>query len=90
MPGSAAGIAWCDDAGLPGSKCDQHYIRIEPSAYHEGVVCHEAGHAVGLLHGEDAAPALNDSHPALGCMRKPIGLGMTLGANNRSQINSNY
>ncbi|WP_326798564.1 hypothetical protein OG946_26870 [Streptomyces sp. NBC_01808] len=40
-------------------------VRIEPGRCSYGLVCHEAGHAVGPLHGEDADPPVSHTHSEL-------------------------
>ncbi|MGW0712321.1 hypothetical protein ACWD4G_41340 [Streptomyces sp. NPDC002643] len=91
VPGSDEGLTWCNDNSPGGFKCDQQYIRIEGGGqYTPGLVCHETGHAVGLLHGSDASPALPNQDPRLGCMKKSVDFADGLGANNREQINANY
>ncbi len=70
-PGSGFnGYTWCDDA-LLSDGCDQHYIRIRGNGFYtSALVCHEAGHAAGLVHGESASPdAVSNSNSAvMGCM----------------------
>ena len=97
-PGSenTLGIAYCDDAVEDTERCDQHYVWLNtahPSfaGVFDGVVCHETGHAVGLTHGEQAAPAQDSASTYLmGCMATPTGDNTLLGGNNVDQINGNY
>ncbi|MFI6288960.1 hypothetical protein ACIBCM_30160 [Streptomyces sp. NPDC051018] len=63
---------------------------IEHGYYGRGPICHETGHAVGLLHGNTACPRLSDTHPALGCMQMPPPWSASLGANNKENINRVY
>ncbi|MCL8011722.1 hypothetical protein [Streptomyces sp. AS02] len=85
------GRAWCDDPIENTIKCDQTYIRIENGYVTKKRICHETGHAVGLLHGADAVPELSNSDNRLGCMEKPSDGGSeSLGDNNRDNINSVY
>lgn len=92
-PNGSAGIYWCNDP-VDGSahRCDQGYVTmratyLNDSAYNYSLVCHETGHAVGLVHGSDAGISDNDSR--LGCMvlsTWPTGLG----ALNRENVNDVY
>jgi hypothetical protein len=70
-PGSGFnGYTWCDD-GLFSDACDQHYIRIRGNGFYTSpLVCHEAGHATGLVHGEYASPdaVSNSNSTVMGCM----------------------
>ncbi|WP_206344090.1 hypothetical protein [Streptomyces mesophilus] len=90
VPGSNEGITWCNDAAGT-FECDQQYVRIEGAgSYTPGLTCHETGHAVGLLHGQNASPALGNQNSALGCMKKETSYGDRLGANNKENINGAY
>ncbi|MFJ1590440.1 hypothetical protein ACIOD0_09380 [Kitasatospora albolonga] len=90
VPGSATGMAWCNDVAS-GYKCDQSYIRIEGGgAYSPGLTCHETGHSVGLLHGNSAYPKVDTQDGVLGCMKKRVGYSDALGSNNRNNINLVY
>lgn len=85
------GRAWCDDPIENTIKCDQTYIRIENGYVTKKRICHETGHAVGLLHGGDAVPRLSNTDSRLGCMETPSDGGSeSLGSNNRDNINSVY
>ncbi|WP_254705834.1 hypothetical protein [Streptomyces vilmorinianum] len=87
---SSDGVTWCNDA-VDGSSygCDQQYVRIRGNGhYTRGLSCHETGHAIGLLHGAQASPALSNTNTALGCMVTPVSSGTGLGSNNRDNINS--
>lgn len=82
-----AGVAWCDDAsGL--YVCDQHYVGFVNDSFSPELACHESGHAVGLTHGVDAYPYMNDDDINLGCMASPRGSG--LGPHNKSLITDAY
>jgi hypothetical protein len=89
VPGSLVGIAWCDDP-MEGHECDQHMARIQRDSYSLGVICHEAGHAVGLLHGQYARPPVSNTDDQLGCMKNPAPGGAVLGSVNRDNINEAY
>ncbi|MFH8702003.1 hypothetical protein [Streptomyces chartreusis] len=86
------GVTWCDDPISATVKCDQAYVRIKGGArFTYAVICHETGHAVGLLHGRDANPPINDGDDRLGCLHNPPDNGpIELGSNNRDQINKTY
>jgi hypothetical protein len=70
-PGSGfVGYTWCDDP-VGGDKCDQHYVRIRGNgAYTAPQVCHEAGHAAGLVHGDSVSPdtVSNSNATVMGCL----------------------
>jgi hypothetical protein len=88
------GYAWCDDAvGFFGHDCDQTYIRIEGAGeYTPGIACHETGHAVGLVHGENSAPRRdNQDSTLMGCMVKSnVPVFATLRSGQKSDINDVY
>ena len=64
-----AGVAWCDDANAE-RRCDQHYVQFaKGNIIGRSLACHEAGHAVGLTHGEDAYPKKDNNFAALECMK---------------------
>ncbi|MEV6395880.1 hypothetical protein AB0M39_14045 [Streptomyces sp. NPDC051907] len=91
VPGSADGIAFCNDASPGNYKCDQQYVRIQGGgSYTPGLSCHETGHAVGLLHGNRAYPAVGMQDARLGCMKKSVGYDQPLGSNQKSNINIVY
>lgn len=58
------------------------------------VVCHETGHSVGLVHGEDAYDhAISNQTGSLYCMQtdiNPLLLPYQLGSHNADQINVVY
>ena len=89
------GSTWCnDDVNSELYECDQTYIRIRGAGPMSDpkVVCHESGHAVGLTHGAQAAPIVNNDDAQLGCLRTPLTAisSGSLGSNQVSQINANY
>lgn len=88
LPPTVAGIAYCDDA-VSSTRCDQHYVLFAVSSPSSRLVCHELGHAVGLTHGAQAAPAQPDNTADLGCMGTHVS-GTGLGGHNQTQINSTY
>ncbi len=91
VAGEADGITYCNDKE-DGSVwlCDQQYIEIEGGLYyyHLGISCHETGHGVGLMHGSQAYPRLDDYDDRLGCMQKITYPSQPLG--NLSTNNINY
>lgn len=91
MPSGADGVTWCNDA-VGGHRCDQHYVRFRAGiAVSRGLACHETGHAVGLLHGSNGSPSLNDLASVLKCMGTPVlSTRYGLGSHNASQINGTY
>ncbi|MDX3696602.1 hypothetical protein PV726_41365 [Streptomyces europaeiscabiei] len=89
------GVTWCNDSGEGSGtyavwECDQQYVRIRGNGHYTyGLTCHETGHAVGLVHGYDASPALNNGTNSLGCMTTPVET-FDLGASNTESINDVY
>jgi hypothetical protein len=77
-------------------RCDQAYINFlyaNPSQnYARALACHETGHAVGLLHGEDAyTSGIRNDDSRLGCMVTPVNGDLRLlGSNNVANINDVY
>lgn len=92
VPGDDEGKTWCNDPILRRNyDCDQQYVRIQGAGhYTKGLSCHETGHAVGLLHGQDAYPDYPNQSQFLRCMRKMPDYDDVLGSNNRSNINHVY
>ena len=90
VPGDADGRAECNDPNAGTYKCDQFHINIEPENFSVGIICHEVGHGVGFVHGEWAAPRLDNDAPALGCSNKPNGRTDSLNPNQVRRINNNY
>ncbi|MEO3806028.1 hypothetical protein [Nonomuraea sp. B1E8] len=89
VPGDNEGITWCDDP-MQMYACDQHMVRIQSGHYTYGLICHEAGHAVGLLHGQNAWPQVGNQHHQLGCMKKTPPYDAVLGSVNKDNINGVY
>lgn len=87
------GFTWCDDA-VTGSnyECDQQYVNFRnPQTTNRALACHETGHAVGLLHGDDADPLLNPQDSRLNCMVATIDANLRfLDDNNVANINFVY
>jgi hypothetical protein len=79
-------------------RCGAYQVRIRPDIYTGGydlakaVVCHEAGHTLGLLHGSQSVPVTSNQSVELGCMRTaPLTGDMRFrGTHNIWQINSAY
>lgn len=91
VPAGYVGWTWCNDA-VTTIKCDQAYVAFNTATdAGDGTTgCHETGHAVGLLHGSMAAPAVSNTDPALGCMRTPWSPGLSLGSYEAGLITSVY
>ncbi len=91
LPSGTLGEAWCQDADST-TLCDQHYVDFAMDTPETKLVCHEAGHAVGLTHGADASPAVSDGADSLGCMQRPYSEvpNHLLGSHNSAQINATY
>lgn len=86
----ADGRTWCNDK-LPRFRCDQQYVRIRGNgAYTYGLACHETGHAVGLVHGRNAQPAVGQRAARLGCMKTPVEDAQRLDGMNKRNINRTY
>ena len=92
VSGGFDGYTWCnDDSPAPKYVCDQTYIRIRGAgSYTRGLACHETGHSVGLLHGQNASPRTSNTDNDLGCMVTPVGSNVAIGANQRNRINNTY
>ena len=94
LPAGLLGAMWCNGAAQAFYECDQAYVRIVSSdgyRIHDGsVACHETGHAVGLVHGDDASPRLNVEDNRLGCMESGAQFPAGLGASSAHLINATY
>lgn len=89
VSGSDNGFTYCENPASGVYKCDQQYVKIEPGHWSSGLVCHETGHAVGFVHGEDASPVVGMQDSRLGCMKKSVG-SEGLGSNQVRNINNTY
>ena len=92
-PGGTIGYTWCNDANnLSSYECDQMFVRLEAAYLDYALTCHEAGHAIGLAHGDDSESGTpGNSDPFWGCMRTPWNsLHMDLGENQRNNINKEW
>lgn len=86
-----SGFTWCVFE-VSSIACDTHYIAFYTSTPSANVICHETGHAVGLLHGvESTSPFWNDD-TRLGCLVAPVAAGssLILGGQNAGIINATY
>lgn len=80
------------------TRCGAYQVRIRPDVYSGGynlakaLICHEAGHTLGLLHGGQANPGLSNQNATLGCMRtQPLTGDMRFpGPHNIAEINRSY
>jgi hypothetical protein len=95
LPSGILGVTWCnDDVDGELFQCDQTYVRIvSPDGYrryHSSIACHETGHAVGLVHGDDAYPALDPGDLRLGCMVNEDQFPTNLGTDSTHLINLTY
>ncbi|GAA2597394.1 hypothetical protein GCM10010435_90900 [Winogradskya consettensis] len=94
VPSGYWGVTWCNGQAPATYECDQTYVRIaSPDGYriHGGsIACHETGHAVGLVHGNDAYPYVDPGAAGLGCMVNEDEFPSALGANNAYFINYTY
>lgn len=92
------GATWCDDDVDGTKRCDQHYVAFDngtTSAYGSSaaraLACHETGHGVGLLHGQNAEPTKANTAASLYCLKTPVtGADRYLGDHNVKQINRTY
>lgn len=99
LPSPYAGYTWCNDAVDDSSwKCEQTYIRVRgyntvypgKDTINTGVICHETGHAVGLVHGVDTSAYYLNNNTILGCMRDPVPATAALKQGARDDINHVY
>jgi hypothetical protein len=97
------GRAFCDDDSPSDPVvCDQFYVeyhgdKICPgnecydASFHETLACHETGHTVGLLHGENATPRQDNEDADFRCMRTDVlPDDPRMGTHNVQQVNSVY
>ncbi len=91
LQGGLIGLTICDDA-ISSTQCDQEYVTFSMSTPFLTLICHESGHAVGLVHGDNASPAMGNQDSSLQCLRKSIDSTMpaALGLLNVGQINGTY
>jgi hypothetical protein len=90
VPSGSDGVTFCNDA-VDHLRCDQQYIRILGGGHYvKGLTCHETGHAVGLLHGDQASPLVSRRDERLGCMETPTSNEEGLQDNNIDLINGTY
>lgn len=89
VPPPSQGYTYCA-AAVSGYKCNRQVIHfINNTVINKGLACHETGHAVGMVHGQQNAPKLNDDDDRLQCMRTPT-FDVGNGDWNRHQINNTY
>jgi hypothetical protein len=89
VPPGYDGFTWCKDPSGR-HECDQHQVRIEGEDFYYGLICHEAGHAVGLVHGDGANPKQSMTGSKMGCMKNPMPRDAVLGSVNKDNINREY
>lgn len=75
--------------------CDMHTVLIKATSPSPNVICHELGHALGLMHGVSANPALSNTDSRLGCMVTPVptynpAIPLGPGLHNIGMINQTY
>lgn len=59
--------------------------------YLTAIACHETGHTVGLLHGDNAIPTVPNQTGSLMCMKKTVSSAdYPLGSHNAAQIDTVY
>lgn len=94
LPNGYYGITWCDDAVNGTSwNCDQTYVRISNPwyrSYSGSVACHEMGHGLGLVHGNNASPMLDPGDARLGCMVNEEEFPSNLGSASAHLIDITY
>ena len=78
MDSSFAAYTYCA-RGPTGTTCDQIYVTANTNtSFSEPLACHETGHAVGEVHGNQAWRVNNPSvpidnwDPILGCLKQPV------------------
>ena len=86
-----SGYTWCAFA-VSATSCDTHFVAFSSTAPSANVICHETGHALGLLHGVESAPAFWNDDSRLGCLVAPVpaGSSLALGGQNAGIINATY
>jgi hypothetical protein len=103
MPYELLGRAVCVNDVAGTKRCDHFHVEYHSDRLNElgwnvdtsqnrtrlhALACHESGHTVGLLHGEDADPPIANNHEALRCMRTPLVETDTgVGAHNANHLN---
>ncbi|MFE9691925.1 hypothetical protein [Micromonospora sp. NPDC005806] len=94
LPSGILGATWCNGAAPAYYECDQTYIRIvSPDGFRRyggSIACHETGHGVGLVHGNDASPRLDPGDARLGCMVNEDQFPSDLGSDSTHLINVTY
>jgi len=87
VPSVAEAVTWCDTT-FDQQRCDQHYVMFKTAQHvSEHNICHETGHAVGLVHGFEMSPQLDEASGKLGCMGSS---GNSLTSEMRAEINRVY
>lgn len=100
LPANVWGRARCDD-DVDGSECDQFYVSYHADKIdaeipnntdlQRAIACHETGHTVGLLHGNNADPVQDSTAVEFRCMRtKPVPAVPSMGPHNIQQVNAHY
>jgi hypothetical protein len=94
VPAGKDGATWCNDpVDTALYRCDQAYVQMRGGGViKRGLSCHETGHAVGLVHGDQASPRIyttDNEYQNLACQRNvaydPDGLS-TIGINNINYV----
>jgi len=69
------GVTYCvDRVNDTRHRCDSHYIEATPLVgWKQEVLRHEVGHALGLVHGPQAAPLRTKCAPVMAIMRAHLG-----------------
>jgi hypothetical protein len=90
VPAGSYAVTWCNDAAN-GQECDQAYVAFDIAYPWVATACHETGHAVGLTHGAQAYPPIDNQDPALACMRATTFSNyIHLSTWEQSEINAQY